>query len=249
MTRPGVGTIALVGSGEFLAPIAPVDQALCRLLAEEARVAIVPTAAAPDGDSVFQRWLDMGVEHFARIGAQAEPVALRTRSDAEKSDVAASIARANFVYLSGGKPGYLRATLAETVAWRAIVGVYESGGVVAGCSAGAMVLGDRMLGLEHWAIRSVPALALAKGVTIIPHFDDMPAAVANAFGRVTQAIAGYSTTVVGVDGSTALVCRDDEWTVIGSGRVTAFGRRARKRYASGQTVPVAGPSGDEVPAG
>src|ERR1035437_5392285 len=123
------GTVALVGAGEFLPAIRPLDRVLLDRIADPKRVAIVPTAAAPDGPTTFDRWLRMGVEHFSELGLEAIPVHLATRDDANQDEIAAEIATADFVYLSGGKPRYLRDTLEATAAWRAIQGVYDRGGV------------------------------------------------------------------------------------------------------------------------
>src|SRR4051794_40430054 len=152
-----VGTVALVGSGEFLPISDPLDQALLARLPDPARVVVLPTASAPDGPGVPERWARMGVEHFTRLGVAVTAVLLRTRADAESPELAAQIAAANFVYLSGGKPQYLLQTLQDTVCWQAIAGVFAAGGVVAGCSAGAMALAGAMFEWPQlW--RTIPAL-------------------------------------------------------------------------------------------
>ena len=230
------GVVALVGSGEFLPLMDEVDLALLSRLASPPRVAIVPTASAPDGDAVFERWLRMGVEHFTRLGARAEPVPLRTRADAEDPGLAEAIARADLVYLSGGKPAYLRDALRETAAWRAIASVHERGGVVAGCSAGAMVLAETMLDFPNPA-RTAPALGLAPGLTVIPHFDEIPRMAGGFLSQALRLVGTHETTVVGIDGGTALVCADGRWTVRGRGGVTALNGPNRGRYTAGQDVP------------
>ena len=58
------------------------------------------------------------------------------RASADDPNLAAAIAGANFVYLSGGKPDYLYRTLAGSLAWEAIQAVLAGGGLLAGCSAG-----------------------------------------------------------------------------------------------------------------
>src|SRR5258708_16337525 len=60
-----IGTIALVGAGEFLAPISDVGRHLLGRRPGTPRVAILSTAAAPDGRSTYERWLRQGVDHFA----------------------------------------------------------------------------------------------------------------------------------------------------------------------------------------
>src|SRR5579863_8944164 len=140
----GAGTLALVGAGEYLDEMAPVDRLLLDRVRGSLRVVVLPTAAAPDGQAVAERWARMGVEHFTRFGVYVEPAMVLTRADAESAAFALQIAAATFVYLSGGNPGYLLKTLRGSACWNAIVRVYQQGGVIAGCSAGAMALAARV---------------------------------------------------------------------------------------------------------
>ena len=130
------GTLALVGSGEYLPPMEPVDRLLLARLAGEAHVVCLPTAAGTEGAERIRYWSELGVRHFAGLGAQAEAVPVIDRPTAHDASCVARIEAANFVYLSGGKPQYLYDTLAGSPAWAAIMRVLEGGGVVAGCSAG-----------------------------------------------------------------------------------------------------------------
>lgn len=232
MTALQHGTVALVGSGEFLAPIEPLDHVLLDRLNSTPQVVVLPTASAPDGPGVSKRWAHMGVEHFARLGVSAEPVMLLTRADAESTALASQIAAANFVYLSGGKPQYLLETLQGTPCWHAIEGVFAAGGVVVGCSAGAMVLAGKMLALPRlW--RTLPALGLAPGIAIIPHFDEIPRWMTGVV-RLTSG----DGTIVGIEGSTALVGSTDNWMVYGRGSVTIFEPSRNAHYRTGERVPL-----------
>ena len=232
MTASPTGTLALVGSGEFLPSIDSLDRFLLERLSGPARVAVLPTASAPDGPGVPERWAKMGVEHFTGLGASVEPIMLLTRADAESEALAAQIAAANFVYLSGGKPQYLVTTLRDTPCWRAIVGVFAAGGVVAGCSAGAMAMADRMVDFPRlW--HTLPALGLAPGMAVIPHFDELPGMFTN-LGR----LASRQTSVVGVPGSSGLVGFDQNWTAQGRSSITVFTSQGKKVYAPGEHVPI-----------
>src|SRR5205085_10219310 len=61
---PPMPIVELLGSGEFEPWARPVDSWCAeRATAPSERVLIVPTAAAPEGEDVFQRWAQMGIEH------------------------------------------------------------------------------------------------------------------------------------------------------------------------------------------
>jgi cyanophycinase len=229
------GIVALAGAGEFLETMLPVDTYLVEQLQKRQitpRVAIVPTASAPDGADVPQKWAKMGVEHFARLGLTAEPVMLLTRRDASDPAIVAQLSQSSFVYFSGGKPRYLMETLQESPAWQAILGIFRQGGVVAGCSAGAMVLGGAFFDFPQiWRTR--PALGLVPGIVVIPHFDELPKAMASTIGGSRR-----KEVVIGIDGGTALIVSDGFRIVQGKGGVTVFNGPRRVRYQAGETLTV-----------
>jgi cyanophycinase len=232
MTAMVKGTVAFVGAGEYLQGMLPVDEKLLERVSSSPRVLVLPTAAAPDGESVTERWANMGVEHFAQLGVTAEPVMLLNRTDAENAEISSKLADANFIYFSGGKPRYLLETLQGTRSWQAILDVFAAGGIIAGCSAGAMVLGGEVFDFPQiW--RTIPALGLVPGIAIIPHFDELPTLMV---GTVTR--GKRKSTIVGIDGTTALVGSDHQWIVYGRGSVTIFTKNDKKRYTDGEIVPL-----------
>src|SRR3989440_12663231 len=232
MGVPTPGTLALVGAGEFLPPIAPVDAMLLERVDGTPHVVVLPTASAPDGPGVPERWAKLGIDHFSQLGASAEAVMLLERGDADDDSIVARVAAANFVYFSGGKPRYLLEALKGTAAWQAIMDVLAVGGVLAGCSAGAMVLGGELFDFPQlW--RTIPALGLAPGIIVIPHFDEIPAAFTSSINHTKRKL-----TLVGIDGSTALVRSNAHWNVLGSGGVTIFSGKHKTRYGSGEQVPL-----------
>jgi cyanophycinase len=232
MTAMVKGTVAFVGAGEYLQGMLPVDKKLLERVSDSPRVIVLPTASAPDGESVTERWASMGVEHFAKLGVTAEPIMLLNRADAENAEIASKLADANFIYFSGGKPRYLLETLQGTRSWQAILDVFAAGGIIAGCSAGAMVLGGEVFDFPQiW--HTIPALGLVPGIAIIPHFDELPSLMV---GTVTR--GKRKSTIVGIDGTTALVGSDHQWIVYGRGSVTVFTKFGKQRYAEGDNVPL-----------
>lgn len=130
--------MALVGSGEYLEVMVDVDRAL--LAGRPQKAVFLPTAAAEEGDDSVRYWLELGGRHFERLGVEPVPLHVLTRKDASREDLAALVAGAGLVYLSGGNPGYLAATLRGTLVWEAIVAAWRNGTALAGCSAGACAL-------------------------------------------------------------------------------------------------------------
>ena len=217
--------LALVGSGEYLPPIAFVDRDLIGRLAAPARVVCLPTAAGMEGHARVDYWSRLGVDHFASLGVQAQSLPVVDRPSANDPALADAVAQANFVYLSGGRPDYLHKTLESSLVWRAILSVLENGGLLAGCSAGAMILGEKFFGFPGWK----PGFAFLPGATIIPHFDEIPGAMIGSLHRV----AGKDITILGIDGNTALVQTGDQYEVLGSGGLTVWNRAGKIRYTAG----------------
>jgi cyanophycinase len=189
--------LALVGSGEYLPPMEPVDRFLIGRLPGPPKVVCLPTAAGTEGPERISYWNDLGVKHFDSLGAEVEAVPVIDRVSADDPALARHIRDANFVYLSGGRPDYLYRTLNGSLAWEAIQAVLAEGGVLAGCSAGAMVMGERIAGF----LRPSPAFGLLPGSVIIPHYDEVPEWVV----RGLKPLAAGGLTVYGIPAYTALV--------------------------------------------
>ena len=224
------GTLALVGSGEYLPPMTLVDEELLRRLAAPAQVVCLPTGAGTEGEARIQYWCDLGVQHFTRLGARAEAVKVIDRASAEDERLSSKIRAANFVYLSGGKPAYLHNTLKGTRAWAAIEAVLAKGGVVAGCSAGAMIFGERFPNYPvPWPW--VSAFNYLPGVVIMPHFDEVP----ESFVAGLRLMLGKSV-LVGIEGNTALVVDAQQRQVFGRGGVEVWKGANKTRYLHEQVV-------------
>lgn len=217
--------LALVGSGEFLPAMEPVDRELIDRLAGPPRVVCLPTAAGTEGPQRIGYWMDLGVEHFTRLGAEVQALPVVDRASADDLALAAEIAQANFVYLSGGKPDYLHKTLKGSKAWEAILSVLAGGGLLAGCSAGAMILGEKFFGFPGW--RS--GFNFLPGATVVPHFDEIPAAMLKSVWLT----ADKNLAMLGIDGYTALVADGEQYDVLGLGGVSVWNRAGKHRYAAG----------------
>jgi cyanophycinase len=202
------------------------------------RVAILPTASYPDGDDVFEHWAAMGVAHFGELGAEVEPVLVRDREDADDASAAQAVGEADLIYLSGGKPGYLLRVLDGSAVGRALSDAHDRGAVLAGCSAGAMVLAgyafDFRLRLMPWPLRWQAGLGFAPGASVMPHYDAWP----EPMSALVALQAPRGSVVLGIDEETAIIGRDGAWQVHGASRVTVWRGRRRERLRAGEVFRI-----------
>lgn len=220
--------LALVGSGEYLPPMEPVDRFLLGQVKGTPHVVCLPTAAGLEGEGRINYWSELGKAYFFKFGVEVVALPVVDQPSANLAEYAEQIRHANFVYLSGGKPEYLYRTLANSLVWEAIMDVLERGGVVAGCSAGAMIMGERMPGFPGLK----PAFGLLKTVFIMPHFDEIPKTMV----KTLRLLVRDEMTLIGIEGNTALVGQDEDWQVVGSRGVVLWNKKGRKRYTQGQAV-------------
>lgn len=222
MTR---GRLVLCGSGEFTPAMDDVDRGiLADIGSRRIRVVIVPTAAGTEDTP--KSWVEMGTAHFARLGADAMGVMVLDRADAEDPRHSEAVADADWIYFSGGKPGYLVETLSGTPFWSAVLARHRAGAVLAGSSAGAMMLGSRTFhfpdGLDENGVpRRVAvrdALGLLPGIFVAPHFDAVPGEMWRRWAEIWP--DGHR--MLGIDEDTAIVEGPGGWTVVGNGRAVVF---------------------------
>ncbi len=234
------GPVALVGAGEFLAPMAEFDRGLLDATARSRpRVVILPTASAPDGEATFRIWAEMGVEHFAALGAEVEPVLVRNVAEGHDGAALQAIGEADLISLSGGQPRHLVRVLRESPLGGALAAAHARGAVVAGCSAGAMVIAGRTMDFRvvpririplPLPIRWSAGLALVDGIAVLPHYDAWP----ESLSALVALQAPKGSAVLGIDEDTAVVGRNGVWQVHGVGRVTVWRGRHRERFRRGE---------------
>ena len=228
------GPVALVGSGEFTPAMEDVDREL--LEGRPQRVVFLPTAAAPEGEKSIAHWVDLGRLHYTRLGVEAVPLLVLDRVGADDADLASAIAGAGLIYLSGGDPTYLAATLLHTRVGDAIVAAWQNGAAVAGCSAGAVALTDYVPDVRHRGRPATGGLALVPHVVVLPHFDQLERWVPGVTKWALEAVPEHRV-LVGVDEDTAMLGGPVEWRVRGRRRVWELRRGADPAgHAAGDTL-------------
>lgn len=228
-----MGYILLAGGAEFNGHMAAPDLRAIELAGGfDARISIIPAAAAPDNN--HQRAGQNGVTWFKQLGAaDASALPLIDRATADDPTVIEALMRSGVIYLLGGFPRHLEQSLAGSKSWQAILKAHQSGAVIAGSSAGAMILCDHYYDPLEKKIFS--GLGLIPGSCIVPHH--------NTFGnrwapRLAQRLPGV--TLIGIDEQTAALNDgpNGRWQVYGAGGVTLYQNERRKHFAAGKRFSV-----------
>jgi cyanophycinase-like exopeptidase len=157
---------------------------------------------------------------------------------------------AGLIYLSGGNPAFLAETLRGSAVGKAIRRNWEAGAAVAGCSAGAMALMERVPYIREPDTAPTEGLGLVRGVVVLPHFDQMERWMAGAT-ELALGMAPPGYLVLGIDEETAVVGGPVEWRV--AGRQSAWLLSAggeHRRFQSGQALRLDAPvEGSDTPRG
>lgn len=231
------GLIALLGSGEYLPVMNEVDSYLlanCGAEGRKPRVVCLPTAAGKEGDASVSRWMKMGVDHFAALGAEVQALPVIDKGTASDVNHAEAVKEADLVYFSGGDPTYLYQTMKDSLVWQAAQSVWERGGVYAGCSAGAMILGREVPDFRMLGSRSTPVFGLIPAAFVMPHFDAIPIFFKPILSTTRKRLH-EGEVMIGIDEDTAIVGRLNEaWTVMGKAMAHLFTKDDNRSYAAGE---------------
>ena len=231
------GLIALVGSGEYLPVMNDIDRTLLASVSANGRiprVVCLPTAAGKEGQASIARWSSMGLEHFSELGAQVSAPAVIDRASADDPQWQPLLAQADLVYFSGGDPMYLFETMQGSRAWEAAREAWARGAVYAGCSAGAMILAQKVPDFRTAGLRSREAFQVLPATFVLPHFDRMRG-LWSAFFRGLRRQLKDGQFILGVDENTAMVGKlGAAWRVMGQGQAHLIWAHRRQDYAAGQ---------------
>jgi cyanophycinase len=229
----GPGPLALIGGSEWTPGCEGFDQELLRLSGAR-EVLVLPTAAAywhPE------RAVATATSYFSALGASVKACMVLRRADAEDKVNAGVVRGARFVYLAGGSVLHLRSVLKASAVWEALAEAWTAGAVLAGSSAGAMVLGDTMVDPRGGALTL--GLGLLAQLAVLPHANNWSEEKTHR----TVRLASRGLRIAAIDERTALVrAADGQWRVEGQGRVKIWldGRLAGlDALGSGQAVPEA----------
>lgn len=219
----------LEGGAEFGGQMAAADRQAIRMAGgPDAPIRIIPAAAAPDNN--HRRAGQNGVAWFQKLGASdISALNLIDRQTADDPEIAAELGRARLIYLLGGFPHYLDQTLQGSRSWKAILDAHSRAAVIAGSSAGAMVLCEYYH--DPATAQLHQGLGLVRGVCVLPHHE--------TFGKDWAPLIRKNSAriiMVGIDEQTGLIndAEREHWRVYGKGKVTLYKNNASRQFCAHQ---------------
>ena len=217
------GSLALVGSGEYLPAMANFEKSLLDDGIKNGKRPIyiqIPTAAGQETPDRLEYWKQLGKNQADRLGVDSIFLPIFTREDANNPEYATLIKECALIYMSGGDPHYLAETLMGTPLWDAIKENWRTGSSLAGCSAGAMVLSSHIPNFRLLKKAPSPGLNLLPELRVIPHFNKFFRWIPESAAKVLLHVPDDSI-LIGVDELTAIVKRsgDENWVVVGEAKV------------------------------
>ena len=237
------GSLALVGSGEYLPAMAQFEKSLFDDGIKNGKRPIyvqIPTAAGKESPDRLEYWKQLGKSQADRLGVDSIFLPIFTREDANNPDYVTLIHNSALMYMSGGDPHHLAETLMDTPLWSAMQENWSTGASLAGCSAGAMVLSSHIPNFRLLKKSPTAGLNLLPEIRVIPHFNKFFKWIPESAAKVLLHVPDNSI-LIGVDEMTAIVKRsgDEHWVVVGEAKVHVLKGMPDQQLGDGEIITVA----------
>jgi len=234
------GSIALVGSGEFLPSMADFEKSLINdgvKNNKQPTYVQIPTAAGQESPERLKYWEELGKRQAELLQIEQRFLPIFNRADAEKEEFAEQIKDAALIYMSGGDPHYLANSLIDTPVWNAIYTNWQTGASLAGCSAGAMAMCTEIPNFRFTKREPTRGLNILPNLRVIPHFDKFFKWIPDSAAKVLMN-APENSMLLGIDELTALVRRSNEthWIVQGEAKVHMLQGAPKQELLHGDQV-------------
>ena len=239
------GSLALVGSGEYLPAMAEFEKSLVQdgvKNGKETRYLQIPTAASRESADRLSYWKELGLRQAQAIGVQETYLPIYTREDAFNQKYVDQVANSALMYMSGGDPHHLAEVLIDTPLWSAIIENWKTGASLAGCSAGAMVLSAHIPNFRLLKKTPTAGLNLLPEVRVIPHFNKFFKWIPESAAKVLLHVPDNSI-LIGVDELTAIVKRsgENDWLVVGQAKVHVLKGMPDQQLHDGERIKLPTP--------
>ncbi len=215
-----IGSLVIIGGAEDKHNDCTILREVVELAGGKSARLLVLTAATQEPAVVGAQYRDI----FLRLGAAEVGVLdVARRDQADDPMVSRLLEHASGVFFTGGDQLRITSILGGTRLYQHLLAAYRRGVIIAGTSAGASVMSSTMIvhgsgeqEPKQIGVRLAPGFGLVRDVVIDQHF-----AQRGRLGRLLSAVAQNPYVMgIGLDENTAMIVRQNEFTVMGSGTVT-----------------------------
>ncbi|HEU4563109.1 MAG TPA: cyanophycinase [Gemmatimonadaceae bacterium] len=219
MARRAAGKLIIIGGHEDK----DGDRLILRCVAEEvgAGKLVVATVASQEPGELWKRYEPV----FRRLGVRhVHHLDVGSREDAKSERKLRVLDDAVGVFFTGGDQLRITSQLGDTPIYDRLLEIYESGGLVAGTSAGASVMCETMLvsgesettPTVRGTLRMAPGLGLLEDAIVDQHFAER-----GRMGRLVGAVSQNPRMLgLGLDEDAAIMVEGQrKFTVLGTGAV------------------------------
>ncbi len=218
--------IAITGSGEFLPSILEVDKKLLNYLDDVPYVLTFSTAAGKESDERLSYWESLAIQHFKNLNLNHKHIDARNRDDLNKDSVIEDMKKSNFVFFSGGSPNHLYDSIVDSDFSVELQNI-ENRGIIAGCSAGAMIMGEKM-------IKGVGLSYLPKTI-VIPHYGE------NFYSWISNTVKVLNRgkfKLLCLEKDTYFIKDGDQLSVLGKQNVHIIYKKEHHTFSDGDTIDI-----------
>ncbi|NEP17913.1 MAG: cyanophycinase [Leptolyngbya sp. SIO4C1] len=222
MKKPPTGKLLIIGGAED-------KHDTCQILREFVRKAggikarlVVLTVASSLPYEVGEDYIRV----FERLGAaDVRIVHTDTREDTERESVRENVQQATGIFFAGGSQQRIIDIIKDTELDRQLHQRCSEGVIIAGTSAGAAIMPDRMIEAgdsdtnpRPETVEMGPGLGFLPGIVVDQHFTQR-----GRLGRLLTALVMQPSALgIGIDENTAILVEGSEFEVIGTGAVTVI---------------------------
>lgn len=216
--KPGFGTLVIIGGGEDKTD----EKLILRYIAKKVGRGkmVVSTVASEIPGQVWAEYekvfRSLGVRHVFHLNVEDREEALSDRALAVMRD-------ADAVFFTGGDQLRITSILGDSPIFTRVKEIFDSGGIIAGTSAGASVMTETMMvsgdaeatQKVKTSVRLAPGFGLLPGVIIDQHF-----AQRGRVGRLLAAVAQNPRMLgVGLDEDAAIIYTRQRFQALGANAV------------------------------
>ena len=215
--------IAITGSGEFLPSIKDVDKVLLSYI-KDPYVLTLSTAAGKESKERQEYWENLSNTHFKSLNVPHKHIKAQNKEEITNDYLIYEMSKSNFLYFSGGNPQHLFNSINNKKFINELLRIKKEG-ILAGCSAGSMIMGERMI--------KGKGLNFIKNSIIIPHYGE------SYYSWITNTIKILNKgryKLICLEKDTYFVMNESEIKIIGKNNIHIIYKKDHQTFSDGDKL-------------